>query len=171
MRPKIQLINCTSEIIKIILKGDDAIAMELKLKVPENWTTFGPQSFEYALTQVADHDVETQWGMYIAVLSETQTLVGSGGYKGPPNEKGEVEIGYEVAPAFEKQGIATEMSRQFIEKAFRQERVEGVLAHTLAEENASVAVLRKNNFFFVEEFQDEEDGAIWKWELLKSNKN
>jgi hypothetical protein len=40
-----------------------------------------------------------------------------------------------------------------------------VSAHTLAEENASVAVLRKSGFTRTTEILDPDEGAIWRWEL------
>ena len=42
-----------------------------------------------------------------------------------------------VAPSYENQGLATEAARGLIEKAFADEHVQMVDAHTLAEWNAS----------------------------------
>jgi [ribosomal protein S5]-alanine N-acetyltransferase len=38
-----------------------------------------------------------------------------------------------------------------------------VFAHTLAENNASSAILRKLGFEFVGELTHPEDGIIWEW--------
>ncbi len=95
---------------------------------------------------------------------QTKTLLGSCGYKGEPDENGMVEIGYEVAKDFRNQGYATEMAQLLLENAFQDANVKIVEAHTLAQKNASVRVLEKCKFKFVEEYFDEEDGLIWKWE-------
>jgi hypothetical protein len=38
-----------------------------------------------------------------------------------------------------------------------------VSAHTLGEENASTAVLRRSGFHVVAELPDDELGAVWRW--------
>jgi ribosomal-protein-alanine N-acetyltransferase len=39
-----------------------------------------------------------------------------------------------------------------------------VTAHTLAEDNPSTAVLRKNRFVRTAELDDPDTGTIWRWE-------
>ena len=164
--PNIRLLNCTPQIIKHVLSGDETLSSELNLTVPENWSTFGYPAFRYALNVIENNPANAAWWMYLVIHSESQTLIGSCGYKGPPDDLGVVEIGYEVCAAFRNQGIATEITRQLLKKAFEDDRINIVQAHTLAEENASGRVLKKNGFRFVEAVEDEEDGKVWKWEYL-----
>jgi RimJ/RimL family protein N-acetyltransferase len=91
-------------------------------------------------------------------------LIGNCGYKGPPKE-GVVEIGYEVAELYRGQGFATEIATALIEHAFSDHRVEQILAHTLAEENASVHILRRCGFRFGGNIDDPDDGPVWRWSL------
>jgi hypothetical protein len=42
-----------------------------------------------------------------------------------------------------------------------------VTAQTLAEENFSTKILRKNGFRLLGSVIDEEDGAVWEWEYEK----
>ena len=89
--------------------------------------------------------------------------------RGPhPPHGGDVEIGYSVAPAWQGQDIAREAAAALIAQAFDDVRVERVLAHTLATENASVRVLRSLGFRFVADVMDPDDGALWKWELTRA---
>ena len=88
-------------------------------------------------------------------------LVGFGGFKGQPRNC-EVELGYAVAPARRGGGVATAVVEQLVEHA-RQAGVRIVRAHTLAEANASTAVLRKCGFVRTGGVR-EPDGDVWRWE-------
>jgi len=169
MNPKrIKLINCDKEILDSILKGNRYLSQSLKLNVPPKWTEFGDPIFKHALKKIEENPASQIWWTYLAIIIQSNTLIGSCGFKGEPNENGFVEIGYEVATVFRNQGYATEIVKLLIEIAFQFPKVIAVLAHTLAEKNASVKVLKKCNFEFVEELEDEEDGTIWKWELRRN---
>ena len=90
--------------------------------------------------------------------------VGFGGFKTSPSDSGEVEIGYLTFPQFERQGVATAIAAELITIAER-ENVVVVSAHTLAEENASTGVLRRNGFVRDGESHDPDEGIVWRWRL------
>ena len=94
--------------------------------------------------------------------------MGNGGFAGPPSETGEVEIGYEIAPQFENRGFATAAVKEMLKYAFSQPEVQAVVAHTLAEENASNAVLRKAGLSFVAEVPNPEVGSVWRWRISRN---
>jgi len=48
-----------------------------------------------------------------------QVAIGGIGFHDPPDEAGRVEIGYNIIPAYEGQGYATEMARRVIDWAFQ----------------------------------------------------
>ncbi len=79
---RIKLINCDQEILNLILKGDKALAEELKLTVPYNWTEFGTPIFDYSLEKIAENPSSSIWWTYLPILQKTNTLIGSCGYKG-----------------------------------------------------------------------------------------
>ena len=90
--------------------------------------------------------------------------MGFGGFKGGPNDNGEVEIGYLTFPQFEAQGVATAIAAAMIAIA-KREKIAAVSAHTLAEENASTTVLRRNGFVRDGESHDPDEGVVWRWRL------
>ena len=92
-------------------------------------------------------------------------VVGTCGYKGFPDEDGWVEIGYEVAPPYRRRGLATECAGALVERVRQMDAISGVRAHTLAEENASVAILRRLGFAHQGEIVDPDDGPVWAWAL------
>ena len=91
--------------------------------------------------------------------------VGFCGFKGPPGADGMVEIAYGVVPEHQGKGYATEAAEALVNYAFGNGQVRVVLAHTLPEANASTRVLTKCGFKQVGEFNDPEDGVVWRWEL------
>jgi len=104
-----------------------------------------------------------EWYSHLIVHRETLTVVGFGGYKGPPVD-GHVEIGYSVAPTHRRLGHATAAVACFVAMA-RARGVALVRAHTLAEENPSTRILTRAGFTMVGEMVDADVGDVWRWEL------
>jgi [ribosomal protein S5]-alanine N-acetyltransferase len=76
---------------------------------------------------------------------------------------GRVEIAYHTFPPFEGRGFATRMVRQLLTRATRLDPTVEVFAHTLAEHNASNAILRKLGLEFIAELTHAEEGTTWEW--------
>jgi len=89
---------------------------------------------------------------------QRSALVGAGGYIGPPNEDGEVEIGFSVVPRWQNRGYATEMAAFLVVRAFADSRVQRVIAHTTSQNAASRRVLEKASFKLSS--VDSESGSI-----------
>ena len=153
-------------LLQAAIESDGALGAALGVNMIEGWTEFGRDPFVYALTMMEEDHRSAGWVNYFPVLRRDQTLVGNGGFKGRPNAEGWVEIGYEIAPAYRNQGLATEFAMALIDIALTSSEVKGICAHTLAEENASCAVLRKCGFEKTAEIEDPDDGLIWRWEWV-----
>lgn len=163
---KLLLVNCNPDLIKAVLKGDHALGEALNADIPNPWSEFGLGVFEYVQTELTKDPDSAIWWFYLAILEEenTRTLVGNCGFKGRPDDNGIVELGYEVAESFRGRGLATQMTEMLLHKAFQHPEVSKVIAHTLAERNASCRVLEKCKFSYTKEIEDEEDGTIMRWE-------
>ena len=106
-----------------------------------------------------------QHGFFI-IHRDVRVVIGSAGFKGPPDASGIVEIAYGIAPGFQGQGYATEAARALIEFAQRSPRVLLIRAHTLPGANASTRVLPKCGFTRIGTIIDPADGPVWRWERL-----
>jgi len=96
-------------------------------------------------------------------------LVGGGGFKGPPDASGVVEIGYSMLSSFREQGLATEAVNALVEWAFSTGQVGEVIAETLPHLIASQRVLEKTGF--VETGTRDEDGVkIVRFALQRERK-
>jgi len=163
---RLKLICCDREILEALFRGNDSLAGHLQVNVPQKWTEFGAPAFKFTYDKILSGSGQIEWWSYLPVVKEENTLIGSCGYKGEPKD-GRVEIGYEVTAAYRGIGLATEMAKALIEKAFQSNEVQYVEAHTLAEINESGSVLKKCGLRKTAELEDPEDGKIWKWEIRK----
>jgi ribosomal-protein-alanine N-acetyltransferase len=84
--------------------------------------------------------------------------------KGPPNENGEVEIGYGTLADFTGRDYMKETVKVFCEWVFLQQGVKKIVALTSPENIASQKILEWNGFEMVK--KEEKD---WHWELKKKS--
>ena len=104
------------------------------------------------------------WRLGFAIVHpDARMVIGSCGFKGPPDAQGVVEIAYGIAPDFQRRGYATEAANALFAYA-----VDGgatlVIAHTAPTANASTRVLAKCGFEFRGDAVDPDDGLVWRWE-------
>jgi len=128
--------------------------------IAQHWLHF-PEAMIWMRDYLRESEAELGWWNYLVIHRRDVRLIGTCGYKGSPDFHGEVEIGYEIADAYQGQGLATETASALVEYAFKFEDVKCVTANTLAEKNASNHLLEKLGFQFVGEEIDIEDGKIW----------
>ena len=101
---------------------------------------------------------------FAVVPRDAHLVIGTAGFKGPPDEEGVVEIAHGIARGYQRRGYATEAAAALIAFAFDSGRVRLVRAHTLPTPNASTRVLAKCGFERIGEVTDPEDGLVWRWE-------
>ncbi len=91
----------------------------------------------------------TLW--YVVATNPTRQVVGLMGFKGTPNGDGLVEIGYSLIPSHQGRGLGTEALKALLDWAFAHDEIQGVLAQTFPELDASLALLHKLGFHEVGE--------------------
>jgi len=107
------------------------------------------------------------WQLGFALLHrDSGSVIGSAGFKGPPDADGVVEVAYGIVPAFQGFGYATEATQALVAFAFANDVVERVRAHTLPAQSASTRVLTKCGFTRVGNVIDPDDGPVWRWERI-----
>jgi len=160
---RLSIVVATEPILEAALRGDKSLSAALGAKVDHGWTEFGDSIFRFSLEMIKKNPSDLIWWSYLPVLKEENVLIGSCGYKGPPDKEGIVEIGYEIAEAYRNRGLATELAKGLTDFAFTQAEVKAVKAHTLAAVNPSGSVLKKCGMKKVAELLDPEDGKVWQW--------
>jgi RimJ/RimL family protein N-acetyltransferase len=105
---------------------------------------------------------EPQFGGYLAV-DQSDSVVGTCGFRTGPSVEGEIEIAYFTFPPYEGRGYATEMAAKLIGIALASSSVRRVCAHTLPKRNASTRILEKVGMHLFGPVEDPEDGIVWRW--------
>jgi ribosomal-protein-alanine N-acetyltransferase len=123
----------------------------LAARVPPEWPPelmdAGAMEFIVRATE-RDPDAAAWWAWLIVLLPE-RVLIGSAGFKGPPDADGRVDIGYGVLEPWQLQGYATETVGGLVDWAFRDPRVTRIVGETFPHLPASIRVLEKNGFHFI----------------------
>lgn len=122
------------------------LARRLEATIPDGWPPelFADGEADFALKLAADPELEGWMSWYIVRVGRARTLIGVVGLAGPPNEQGEVMMGYAVLDAFQRKGYATEAAGALIDWAFEDDRTKAILAQTYEHLSASIRVLEKN---------------------------
>lgn len=102
------------------------------------------------------------WCGYLAI-TDSQEVVGTCAFKGPPDESGVVELAWFTFPAYENKGYGTAMTRELVDLAKNTGQTTELIAHTLPEKNASTRICEKCGFTMEGEVIDPEDGPVWRW--------
>jgi RimJ/RimL family protein N-acetyltransferase len=173
--PRLTLLPCTPRHLLTLIEQpgrfEDVVGVRVAPGLLEFYTS-GDVSPEWiaSLRRSADADADPWQHGYFVVHREQRLVIGSAGFKGPPDGNGAVEIAYGIVPSFQGQGYATEAARALLEVALAADGVRSILAHTLPEPNASTRVLLRCGFRHVGTVVDPEDGPVWRWEWVGSER-
>ena len=151
--PRLLLIASLVTLLQAELASTDQLAKLLNVNIPTDWPPgeYDQDAMQFFLNQLLTNGQEAAgWYSWYVIRYPIDTqppiLVANGGYFGPPDTTGQLEIGYSVLVDWRGQGIATELVSLLVSHAWRQEGVYRVIAHTLPTNQASIRVLTKNGF-------------------------
>ena len=166
---RLRLVACTPAHLLALIERPEDFASLVGLPVADGLRGFyvsGDVSPEWlvGLRAAAGGPADPWRHGFFIVEASTRIVIGSAGFKGPPDAAGMVEIAYGVVPARQGQGFATEAAGALVRYAAADPRVRLLRAHTLPEANASTHVLRKCGFVHVGAVVDPDDGLVWRWE-------
>lgn len=155
------VVPLTLEHARVLLESPGEFEERFGLTVAEGYLAF-PEALAHTVRTLRA-GMAPEWYSHLIVDTAAARVVGLGGYTGPPQD-GVVEIGYSVAPSARGRGHAGAAARAWIASA-RERGVRLIVAHTLAQESPSTAVLRGCGFVRTGEVVDPEEGPLWRWEL------
>ena len=95
----------------------------------------------------------TSW---IFIEKLTNQVIGDGGYKGNPDTRGQIEIGYEIIESKRQKGYATEAIETLLEWTLTQDEVKSIIAKCHYKNIPSQSLLDKLGFKLIGE-EDEMD--------------
>jgi RimJ/RimL family protein N-acetyltransferase len=162
---RLDLIPLPAALVAALVSGDLAAARPLA-PFPLDETTFAGDEHVLQLrhAQLVDDPAVEPWLLHAAVHRELGVVVGKIGFHGPPDDAGEVEVGYRVSPEHQRQGLATEMAIGLIAWAASQ-GARACLASVRPDNTPSLAIIDRLGFERVGEQVDEIDGLEWVFRL------
>lgn len=140
---RLLLLSCELEHLGWLESNPSQLEQHLGISIPDQWTDF-PEVIPYSYNALKLNPSLAGWWIYLFIHAADKTLIGFGGFKGTPDDSGMVEIGYEIIPSYQKQGLATEAAHTLIDYALTHPFVKVIQAHTLTASNASTHVLKKS---------------------------
>ena len=143
--PRLDLVFCDLDLVDMILTDKAALAEALNVTVPDGWPV-SPEVQPIFRDMLKIDPSAFGWLGYAAILRSERLVIGDIGFLGPPDPAGNVEIGYSVVAERRGRGYATEMIGILARRAFDDDRVHRITAHTDSDNEASMKVLEKNGF-------------------------
>lgn len=151
--PRLMLLAASRALLTAELHKPRYFPVLLGAVVPPSWppSQHDEHAQHYFLEQLTEGGrTAAGWYSWYVIRKATpdtpKTLVGAGGFLGPPDTAGTVEIGYSVVDEWRGQGIATELVGGLLEQAANTGMVRRVVAHTPPDTPASQQVLLANGF-------------------------
>lgn len=153
--PRLRFVPVTIELLAVDRTPSEALARQLGATIPESWPPelYDDDARNWLVAKLkSDPGVSTWLAWYMVLKGEDGSpdiVVGTVGFKGPPDPDGVVELGYGVLEPFRRRGLASEAVRGMIEYAFDDPNVKAVAAETYPELVNSIGVMEKNRMTFV----------------------
>ena len=124
--------------------------------LPASWPhgEYDRSAMEYFLAQLTagGRDAAGWYNWYALRKAEgdiPRTLVGAGGFMGPPSADSTAEISYFIAAEWQGKGLGTELVGGLVQQAAATGMVRRLVAHARADNPASQQVLLANSFVLV----------------------
>lgn len=150
--PRLQLVLDTTE---SVLARIDALSPADRAEVSPEW-----------LARMRSSPPSPWTHGFTVVERATDAAIGGGGFKGPPDSDGMVEIAYGINETHRGRGYAKEVAAALVDYAVSA-RARTIRAHTRPENGASARVLAHCGFERIGEVVDPEDGLVWRWDLRR----
>jgi RimJ/RimL family protein N-acetyltransferase len=149
--------------LRLVLETTETMLARIEAMSPADRAEVSPEWLARMRTAAP-----SPWTHGFALVDKvTGDVLGSCGYKGPPDDDGIVEIAYGVNPDRRQRGYAKEAAAAMVAFALGA-GAKLIRAHTEPENGASSGVLAAVGFDRIGEVLDPEDGLVWRWELAAS---
>ena len=144
---RLELVPAGPQLARALATDYGKVAQFIGARVPAEWPPeLMADALEF-LAQATERDPEALgWWVWLMILRTDRVLIGSVGFKGPPDADGRVDIGYSVLDAWQRRGYASEAVGALTDWAFADARVTHIIGETFRHLVASIRVLEKNGF-------------------------
>lgn len=160
---KLILIPVTLDITQALLDGNSKEVEKLGIALDEKWPTEDTMDILPFIKESLEIDkIPSGFEFWMIVKKDTMKVVGDIGFKGKPDDKGEVEVGFGLVETERGHGLGFESLKAIIDWAFSQKNVKVIKADCLIDNKASARILEKAGMKKINQDQD-----LIYWELIK----
>jgi ribosomal-protein-alanine N-acetyltransferase len=149
---RLKLVPSTQTLLGLEMDDMQEFAKLLGAFIAEDWPPgeYDRDAMQFFIDKLREGgaDAEGWYGWYAirqATQTEPATLIGAGGYLGPPDQTGTVELGYSISERWRGQGLAQEIVSALVDNALKSGATK-IIAHTGSDNPVSIAVLRRCGF-------------------------
>jgi ribosomal-protein-alanine N-acetyltransferase len=149
---RLELIAANANLIRAEISDRERFARLLEARVPRarEQEPDHQETMENMAQALEKGPEQVGWWCWYLVLHNRVTghrvLIGDGGFKGPPDDDGVVEIGYSLLQPYRNRGYTTEAVKALVSWAFQHPQVTRVIAEAQLGNIASIRVLQKAGF-------------------------
>jgi RimJ/RimL family protein N-acetyltransferase len=162
----VRFVRLPSAVLEAPLAGDLAAA-RIATGVPlSDWFLSDEVTWLWRmrLDQTAVDPRAADWIVRASVSVPDGPVIGAGGFHGPPDSAGMVEMGYSTDPAYCRRGYARAMVTELLRWAAAEPSVVTVRASISPDNAASLATIAGFGFTRVGEQWDDKDGTEYLFE-------
>ena len=160
---RLTLIACPPRLAELSGAGLRQLESLLGARIDAVWLDDdGRGLLSYYAYQLREDPTVVGWGMWLILLNTERKVIGSAGYKGKPDKRGCVEIGYGISPLYRRKGYTFEAVLGLIDWGFKQPDVSRVTAECLPDNLGSKRILEKSGMTNLGM-----QGMYLKWSLEK----
>lgn len=154
--PRLLILAASRALLTAELHKPQYFPVLLGAVLPADWPPgdYDREAMQYFLEKLTEggRDAAGWYGWYALRKAEgdtPRTLVGTGGFMGPPDAAGTAEIGYSIAADWRGRGLGTELVGGLVQQAAATGQVRRLVARARADNPTSQQVLVRNDFALV----------------------
>ncbi|WP_253922777.1 GNAT family N-acetyltransferase [Halobacillus sp. A5] len=144
---RLKYIPITIDLAQTIMKNPLAFYYKYQLPWNRSWPHDGLKAMlPFYVESLEENPDCLGFGPWIIMDADEERVIGDIGFKGIPDEEGNVEIGYHVVETERDQGFATEAVKAMCSWVFKNEKIKSVEAQCGKSNVPSQKVLINNGF-------------------------
>lgn len=159
---KIQISDASSI---LFLRSDETVNQYIQRKESDKTKTLDDAiNFINKIDNGLAHNSFISWGI---CLKNQHNIIGSICLWNFSADRKEAELGYDLSPSFQRQGIMTEAMKKVVEYGFQELELAKIEAYTHKENDGSKRLLQKNQFILMPEKKDAHNEANLIFERIR----
>ncbi len=159
------IISMTYSMICTVLSGSTEEYEKLGVNFNGRWPLQDTLDILHFIKDKMKHNDADGFDVWMVVKKEDMTVIGDAGFKGAPNENGEIEIGFGLIKEEQQKGYGYEVASSLMAWASQKNIVKIIKADCLIDNIGSIKLLEKCG---MSEVKRDNEFIFWEKELCKS---